>query len=215
LRGLFWENDNLPQEDHTDIVTFHTAGLNFKIADDLVEIGDKLIAEGRKFMFVVTDEIDASLRAASTQYIIALMAKELREDSAKLTIIREAVRIARDLKKTGRYISRELETGTEVKYVESESTATHVVDRVNGRIRKLREKELRARCAEAASKSKVGVGNVDDLYKWVVTALEMVETYERGAQYAMVGGEVKLIDASDGLAGDRRLSEGRHTALEA
>ncbi|MGB2651739.1 MAG: hypothetical protein WBD00_06035, partial [Candidatus Omnitrophota bacterium] len=52
-----------------DIVVFDTPGFNFELATEIAKKSrERIIKRGRKFLFVITDEIDAAMRESSTQY---------------------------------------------------------------------------------------------------------------------------------------------------
>ncbi|RKY41394.1 MAG: hypothetical protein DRP85_06505, partial [Candidatus Makaraimicrobium thalassicum] len=210
-------NELFAEETEADIVTFDTAGFNFMVADDLVKRDDeaeKIIKEGRKFMFVIIDEIDASMRAASTQYRIALQAPALEQGGAKYNLIEECVGFADTIVTAGlgRDITKAAETGKEAEEERIEKDYYYTVDRARGEtaITSEGKKEIKAKCLEIAARR--GVSDTE-VYGWIEKAIYMIEIYKLDVHFSVVAGDAQLYD-ENGLVSTRRLSNGLHTVLE-
>ncbi|MFA6078443.1 MAG: hypothetical protein WC779_01715 [Candidatus Omnitrophota bacterium] len=210
-KRLFDENTDV------DIVTFDTAGFNFMLADDIVKENtnaEKIVQKGRKFLFVITDEIDASLREAATQYRIALQSPEIEAGTDKFRLIETAVKLADEIikGKNGRDIQWVIENGREAGTKEGAEDYYYIVDRARGTVEltETGKKAMREACAKLA----LHIGaSAAELNEWVEKAIKMIETYNLDVNFTVVSGVVKLYDAS-GLVSTRRLSDGLHTILE-
>jgi len=213
VKQLFDENTD-EVDTGVDIVTYDTAGFKFEVADDLVKLGDeKLIKKGRKFMFGIIDEIDASTRELSTQYRIALESPELKESTPQYRLVEESVRLA-DLivkRNKGRIVKMARETGRDLTEEAVEKDYYYTVNSAKGEVSIVNEEAIREECG-AVGRS-LGI-SAREVYDWVKKSIEMIETYRMDVEYSLApSGEVKLYDTS-GLLGNRRLSDGRHTILE-
>ncbi|MFC1644110.1 hypothetical protein ACFL5C_02160, partial [Candidatus Omnitrophota bacterium] len=199
-----------------DIVTFDTAGFNFELATEIAKTkdGDRVIKSGRKFMFIITDEIDAAMREASTQYRIALQAEEIDPNGKEYGFIKTCVEQADKYVKQGRgrYIRARLETGDEKDQGKAEVDYYYTVDDATGNISYTESGKAEIESAARAIARERGV-SYERAREWLEKSITMIETYDMDVEYSTVSGEVKLYDAS-GLLGNRRLSNGRHTVLE-
>ncbi|MDD3089185.1 MAG: hypothetical protein PHT95_04490, partial [Candidatus Omnitrophica bacterium] len=213
VRRLF--DENAMEADGVDVVVFDTPGFNFELATNIAKEKEdqKTIKTGRKFMFIITDEIDAAMREASTQYRIALKAEPLSKkdyERVKMAVI-FADQIVNKSNK-GRYVRSRLETGEEVVKSQDGESFYYSVDLATGRITYSEDGE---KAIQDEAKRIAGVLGADQsiVLKELKTSIEMLETYGERSQYSVMNGEIKLYDAS-GLLGNRRLSDGKHTILE-
>jgi len=215
LERLLHENNGV------HVVTFDTAVMNFQIATDMTaEESNKIIKKGRRFMFIVTDEIDASAREAATQYRIALPSEGMRPGGPKYNAIKEALFMANYLVRNtdkGREARMERRlTGDTIEEGESADTPFYEINKIEGRgitMNARGKRVIKALITERLQKHPELKMTEDEMLEWVEKCIDMMEQHDLDVDFAAANGEVKLYDSS-GILGNRRLSDGRHTILE-
>ncbi|MFH1665813.1 MAG: hypothetical protein ABIA77_06690, partial [Candidatus Omnitrophota bacterium] len=222
VNRLFDERFDNPDSD-VDIVVIDTSGFNFQVATEIAKSKkEQLIKSGRKFMFIITDEIDAAMRDASTQYRIALPAEEIVEGTRRYSMIKSAVGFADEIVNRtdrGRRVVTRQEEGDEKSPEEASDEYYYTMseDGEGVNFTAAGKREIRARCGEllsALKKADPGFDySADDFYRMATLSIEMLETSHMGADHDISATEIKLYDTG-GLLGNRRLSDGRHTILE-
>ncbi|MDD4202584.1 MAG: hypothetical protein PHQ52_03870, partial [Candidatus Omnitrophica bacterium] len=177
----------------------------------------KVIHNKRKMFFILTDEIDASMMASSTQYRIATPSDPIDVNSAEYHAKKACVMLAYDITQAeggSVEVRRKLISDARLDQGDVETTSYYSVDRATGRITILEKgKELIDKLAQKVSSENPDM-SFEEAKKIIKNSIEMIEVYSAGVQYEVIGDEIKLYDESSGKLGNRRLSDGKHTILE-